>query len=87
LVRESPSLVHMRLGGKMAWQFNLWGINTTPIASEKELAPDICAFCGKPVEEDDYYWLGFDRHMIFAGVCDGLYCKGWLKWKVKRRKG
>jgi len=58
----------------------------TKKAEEKEPVPDKCVFCTAKIEEDDYYYLGYDRHMIYAETCDSRSCVQWLKWKVKRRK-
>ena len=55
-------------------------------AAKKEVIPKICDLCGAKIEEDDYYYLGFDKHMIYAATCTHRYCMQWLKWKVMRRK-
>jgi len=59
---------------------------TAEAAAKKELIPDICDLCGTKIGEDDYYYLGFDSHMIYAATCTHRYCVQWLKWKVMRRK-
>lgn len=48
--------------------------------------PDKCAFCGRKIEEYDYFNAGYDEHKIYAETCDRIRCKQWLKWKVRRRK-
>lgn len=55
-------------------------------AAIKAEEPDICAFCGIELEEDDIYWIGFDSHMIYAEVCNHRYCRQWLQWKARRKK-
>lgn len=71
------------------WGTNWWTQQqqkNTDAAAKKALIPDHCVFCGAKIEEDDYYYLGFDRHRIFAATCTHQYCVTWLKWKIKRRK-
>jgi len=53
---------------------------------KKWKAPDKCTFCGKEIKEGDWVNAGYDEHRIYAETCDHLYCKQWLKWKVRRKK-
>lgn len=71
------------------WGTNWWAIQQAKNAKElaaKALIPKICDFCAVKIEEDDYYYIGFDRHRIYAATCTQRRCVQWLNWKIKRRK-
>jgi hypothetical protein len=82
-------MYRMNLIQAVPWAQNWWTQQqqkNADAAAKKELIPDTCDLCGLKIEEDDYYYLGFDRHMIYAATCTDRYCVHWLKWKIRRRK-
>lgn len=68
------------------WGQGWWAKQQVLKADKAEPVPNKCVFCNAKIEEDDYYYLGYDRHMIYAETCDNRSCVQWLEWKVKRRK-
>jgi len=82
-------MLRINLNIAQNWGANWWTQQQAKNAkanADKALIPEHCDLCGLKIEEDDYYYLGFDRHMIYAATCTHLYCVQWLKWKIMRRK-
>jgi hypothetical protein len=63
-----------------------WWAQKNKTKSKEYKPPEKCTFCSKKIEEGDYFNAGYDEHRIYAETCDHLYCKQWLKWKVRRKK-
>ncbi len=49
-------------------------------------APEKCIFCGKKIEDRDYFYAGYDQHRIYAETCDDIKCHQWLENKIKVKK-
>ena len=67
----------------------MWGytkVETKPISPEDWPVPKKCVFCNIPIEEEDFYNLGYTQHHIFAETCDNFCCKKWLFASVRLRK-
>jgi len=82
-------MLRINLNITQNWGANWWTQQqqkNTDAATKKALTPDICDLCGVKIEEDDYFYLGFDKHRIYAATCTHQYCMQWLKWRIKRRK-
>lgn len=48
------------------------------------MPPETCDLCGGEIQ--DYYYVGFDQHRIYAEVCDKQQCMKWLKWSIKKKR-
>jgi len=72
----------------MSGMINWWTqqTNRNKAKREKWKPPEKCTFCGKKIEDYDYFNVGYDRYKIYAETCDDIKCKQWLKWKARRKK-
>lgn len=62
----------------------MWGIPSKKKELQERKIPEKCVFCTKPIEEDDFYYLGYTRGHIYAETCDRYDCTKWLEQKSHR---
>jgi hypothetical protein len=70
------------IGLQLRWLWNLRQQQAKEATERKH--PDKCVFCAKPINDEDFYYLGYTRGHIYAETCDSYDCTKWLEQKSHR---
>lgn len=73
-----------------AWNWMQGQQDAAKAKAEAEKEPSACGLCGKKIEEDDAYYVGFTHEtedkLVWAFTCTQKKCTNWLKHKERKTK-
>ena len=71
-------------GNQGGWWKNRNVAKAIPV--EKYKPPTKCTFCGKKIEDGDFFYAGYDGHRIYSETCDNIRCHQWFTHKVRKKR-